>query len=149
MKIYTIGFTQKSAEKFFSLLKNNNVKTVLDVRLNNVSQLAGFAKGRDLKYFLSELLNINYIHDLVFSPTKEILNDYKKKKITWTEYEDKYKKLLEERNIMEIIKKRYNGEFNEFCLLCSEAQADKCHRRLAAEMIKETLIDENIEIIHL
>ena len=149
MKIYTIGFTQKSAEQFFTLLKQNNVKTLLDVRLNNVSQLAGFAKGRDLKYFLSEILNVKYVHDLSFSPTKEILDSYKKKDITWSEYEDKYRELLSKRNIKNVILNEYKEGFDGVCLLCSEVKADKCHRRLAANIIKETLISEKIEIIHL
>lgn len=149
MRIYTIGFTQKSAEQFFTLLKSNNVKTLLDVRLNNISQLAGFAKGKDLKYFLSEILNVNYIHDLNFSPTKEILDGYKKKDIQWSEYENKYRELLNNRDIKEVILNEYKDGFDGVCLLCSEAQADKCHRRLAAEIIRETLISENIEIIHL
>lgn len=149
MKIYTIGFTQKSAEEFFGLLKDNNIRTLLDIRLNNSSQLAGFAKSRDLRYFLSELISVNYEEDIEFAPTKEILDDYKKKIINWQEYEHKYNKLLENRNIKERILKKNNNEFDNVCLLCSEAEATKCHRRLAAEFIKEAIGDESIEIIHL
>ncbi|NWK12374.1 DUF488 family protein [Clostridium cadaveris] len=149
MRIYTIGFTQKTAEQFFSLIQHNNIETVLDVRLNNSSQLAGFAKGRDLKYFLEELVKVNYIHDLTFAPTKEILDNYKSKNIIWVEYEQKYKELLSKRKIEEIVKNKYKGKFDRVCLLCSEAEATNCHRRLVAEIIKDILIDENIEIIHL
>ena len=149
MKIYTIGFTQKSAEEFFGLLKKNDVKTLLDIRLNNSSQLAGFAKSRDLRYFLSEIIGVNYEEDIEFAPTKEILDDYKKKNINWKEYEDKYKRLLANRDIRGRILEKYSNNFNNVCLLCSEAEATKCHRRLAAEFIKESIGDENIEIIHL
>ena len=83
MKMYTIGFTQKGAKKFFSLIKNNNVSRIIDVRLNNISQLSGFAKRDDLKFFLSELCDAEYEHIEDLAPTKDILNDYKKKIITW------------------------------------------------------------------
>lgn len=149
MKIYTIGFTQKSAEKFFGLLKENNIKTLLDVRLNNVSQLAGFAKGRDLEYFLKEILGATYIHDLEFAPTKEILDNYKKKIITWDDYEKQYNRLLDNRNVKQRVIKKYGNEFDGVCLLCSEVEASKCHRRLAAEYIQEVINDEDIEIVHL
>ena len=149
MKIYTIGFTQKSAEKFFGLLKENNIKTLLDVRLNNASQLAGFAKGRDLGYFLKEILGATYIHDLEFAPTKDILNNYKKKIITWDDYEKQYNMLLDKRIIKQHIIINYDNKFDSVCLLCSEVDASKCHRRLAAEYIKKTINDENIEIVHL
>lgn len=149
VKIYTIGFTQKSAEKFFGLLKENNIKTLLDVRLNNASQLAGFAKGRDLGYFIKEILGATYIHDLEFAPTKEILDNYKKKIITWDDYEKQYNMLLDKRIIKQHIIKKYDNKFDSVCLLCSEVEASKCHRRLAAEYIKKTINDENIEIVHL
>lgn len=149
VKIYTIGFTQKSAEKFFGLLKENNIKTLLDVRLNNVSQLAGFAKGRDLEYFLKEIVGATYIHDLEFAPTKEILDNYKKKIITWDDYEKQYNRLLDNRNVKQRVIKKYGNEFDGVCLLCSEVEASKCHRRLAAEYIQEVINDEDIEIVHL
>lgn len=149
MRLYTIGFTKKSAEDFFGLLKKNNIKTVLDIRLNNSNQLAGFSKSRDLKYFLSKILNVNYIEDFKFAPTKEILDDYKKNVITWEEYKVRYNQLLEERNIIEYINKKYSNNFDGVCLLCSESEASKCHRRLAAEFIKKTINDQEIRIIHL
>ena len=97
MNIYTIGFTKKSAEQFFTILKDNKISKICDVRLNNSNQLAGFSKGRDLKFFLSRIGNIEYSNELIFAPTKEILDNYKKKKITWDEYEELYIGLLEER----------------------------------------------------
>lgn len=147
--IYTIGFTKKSAEEFFSLLKNNNVNLLYDIRLNNSNQLAGFSKGNDLKYFLDQLVSIDYIHDIRFSPTKEILDNYKKKKITWQEYEIKYNELLRSREIDKIIKTELIDKLDRICLLCSEEKADQCHRRLAAENIKSILNDMDINIVHI
>ncbi|MBQ3420392.1 MAG: DUF488 domain-containing protein [Romboutsia sp.] len=149
MELYTIGFTQKTAEEFFELLKVNNIKLILDIRLNNSNQLAGFAKGRDLRYFLSEILNINYKHELRFSPTKELLSSYKKKYITWEEYEVIYKRILKERNVEKILTEEYKNKLDKVCLLCSEAMPEKCHRRLLAEYIKSIFKDEDIKIIHL
>ena len=143
MKIYTIGFTKKSAETFFGLLKSNNVKKVLDIRLNNNSQLAGFAKGRDLKYFLELVDGIEYEHDLSYAPTKELLDGYKKKSITWVEYVDEYKRILSNRNLLNTEKFE---AMNDVCLLCSEDLPENCHRRLLAEEVQK-LVD--CEVIHL
>lgn len=146
MKLYTIGFTQKNARKFFNLLRDNNVKTVVDIRLNNTSQLAAFAKGEDLKFFLTEFCNIDYIHDTTFAPTEELLKDYKNKKVSWGDYEKEFDRIMEGRNIRSYIFKNYaNKDF--ICFLCSEALPNQCHRRLIAEIFKETL--EDVQIIHL
>lgn len=147
MKLYTIGFTKKSAKQFFDILEQNNVKQVLDIRLNNSSQLAGFAKGKDLEYFLEKIQGIRYKHDLKLSPTKEILNGYKKGTIQWEEYESEFIKLLNDRNIQQHIQLNYIKDLDSLCLLCSEHIADNCHRRLVAEFIKSNF--EDIEIIHL
>ena len=77
MKIYTMGFTQKSAETFFERIKENKIELLIDIRLNNQSQLAGFAKGRDLKYFLDKLCQCGYAHELRFAPEKKLLDEYK------------------------------------------------------------------------
>ena len=99
MKIFTVGFTKKTARDFFALLRDNQIKKVVDIRLNNVSQLAGFSKGEDLKYFLKEICNIGYIHNTDLAPNKKLLDDYKNKNITWLEYEQSFKNLLDERNV--------------------------------------------------
>ena len=99
MKTFTIGFTQKPAEKFFELVKNNKIKRVIDVRLNNISQLSGFAKRDDLKYFLRELCDAEYIHVKDLAPTKDIRDAYKKKAITWEAYEDKFLNLMSQRKM--------------------------------------------------
>ncbi|MGG7153047.1 DUF488 family protein [Clostridium neonatale] len=149
MKLYTIGFTKKSAQQFFEILGRNKIQKVIDIRLNNSSQLAGFSKGTDLEFFLKKLCNIKYTHDIELAPTKEILSDYKKKKISWEEYEVKFISLLNKRNSNNNIGNKFYDEIDGVCLLCSEQLANNCHRRLVAEYLKEKLTDYNIEIIHL
>lgn len=148
MKIYTIGFTKKNAESFFSLLSKNNITTLVDVRLNNVSQLAGYTKKDDLKFFLKIISNIKYIHSVQLAPTKQILDDYKQKKISWDTYESKYIKLLNERKIADLFKNLVDLKEENVCLLCSEPEATFCHRRLLAEYLKNNSSDK-IQIIHL
>ena len=103
IKLYTIGFTGKSAEKFFDLLRNNGVKKIVDTRINNVSQLAGFAKGSDLKFFAEEIGHMTYEHNVDFAPTKELLANYRDKKVTWEQYEIEYLNLLDMRKIAQKI----------------------------------------------
>lgn len=147
MKIYTIGFTKKDAEEFFGLLDKNNVTKLLDIRLNNASQLSGFAKGNDLRYFLKKILEIGYEHDIRFAPTKELFDNYKEGKITWQDFELNFKELINKRNLKKIILDEYFEQLDGICLLCSEDKATYCHRRLVAEFIKEFIPD--LEIIHL
>ncbi len=130
IKIYTIGFTKKNAKTFFTLLKDNKVKTLIDVRLNNISQLAGFTKQDDLKYFLKELCKIEYYHFETFAPTEDILKRYKKKEITWSQYETEFNALISKRKIEESVSLNL---LSNACLLCSEPTAEQCHRRLIAE----------------
>ncbi len=143
MNIYTIGFAQKSAEEFFKLLTDNGVKKLIDIRLNNKSQLAGFANAKHLPYFL-KLHGIHYEYQPELAPTKELLDGYKKKNISWQEYEKTYNKILSDRDILN---KLSISEFDESVLLCSEPTAEQCHRRLAAEYIAAGL--NNIKIKHL
>jgi len=143
-EIYTIGFTKKSAETFFTKLKNAGVARVIDIRLNPVSQLSGFAKQDDLQYFLKLLCNCNYIHLPILAPTKNLLDDYRKNKIDWSEYERRFRALIEDRQIENKISPE---QLNNACFLCSESTPQKCHRRLVAEYLKERFPE--IEIIHL
>jgi uncharacterized protein (DUF488 family) len=132
ISLYTIGFTKKTAEKFFDTLVNSGVKQIIDTRLNNSSQLAGFTKRADLEYFLHKIGNIQYIHILDMAPTKEILDEYKKNKGDWTIYEQKFLQLMAERKI----EKKVSPEtLDGACLLCSEAKPHNCHRRLVAEYL--------------
>lgn len=146
MKIFTMGFTQKNAEQFFGLVSRNRIELLIDVRLNNQSQLAGFTKGRDLDFFLKKLCNCRYEHDIIFAPTKEILNSYKKQQMSWGDYVVQYNTLLENRNVENIFIKKY-AEFDRILLLCSEPTAENCHRRLLAERLKKYITD--VEVIHI
>ena len=143
-KLYTIGFTQKDASEFFTKLKQAGITKVIDIRLNNVSQLAGFTKRDDLVFFLREICNCDYRHVLDFAPTKEILDAYKKKQIDGSEWEERFSKLIRARKIEKLITPE---ELNNACLLCSEPTPEHCHRRLVAEYLQEKF--GNIEIRHL
>lgn len=148
MTLYTIGFTQKTAKQFFELLKKNAIDLVIDIRLNNKSQLAGFTKGDDLDYFLSEICHCAYRHrPNDYAPTKEILDDYKKNKGSWSDYVVRYTALMEKRGTHIGFFKTWKG-YKNICLLCSEPTPEQCHRRLLAEMIANAA-DETIEIKHL
>jgi len=144
VKVYTIGFTKKTAESFFSRLAHAGVKKVIDVRLNNVSQLAGFAKKDDLRYFLKVICQIEYEHRPELAPTPEILEEYKKSGGDWNRYEDQFLELMAQRRIEETVSP---PAVDGACLLCSEDKPDYCHRRLVAEYLKEKW--GNLEIIHL
>ena len=145
IKIYTIGFTQKSAEIFFNFLKRAEVKTLIDVRLNNVSQLAGFAKRDDLKFFLKELCGADYVHFPELAPTKDILNSYKKGDMPWEVYEDKFLNLMGQRNVERSIKPAL---LDHGCLLCSEHEPHLCHRRLVVEYLNKHS-DLDLKVKHL
>ncbi|TDC03258.1 DUF488 domain-containing protein [Nonomuraea longispora] len=142
MKIFTIGFTRKTAERFFGLLREAEVAKLIDVRLNNVSQLAGFAKRDDLKYFLGEICSVGYTHRLDLAPTQSMLDDYKKRGISWTVYEDRFLELMKHRHIEESIPREM---LNDAVLLCSEDKAHHCHRRLVAEYLAQWWDDVAIE----
>jgi uncharacterized protein (DUF488 family) len=144
INLYTIGFTKKSAEVFFGKIQNAGIQRVIDVRLNNVSQLAGFTKKNDLAYFLRTICGCDYRHTPLLAPTKEILDDYKKKRIAWPEYEKQFNGLLKERRAYELVS---TSELHRACLLCSEVTPDNCHRRLVAEYFRDHFI--GLEITHL
>jgi uncharacterized protein (DUF488 family) len=142
MRICTIGFTHKTAEDFFTRLRKAGVKRVVDVRLNNVSQLAGFSKRDDLQYFLKSILGIDYVHLPILAPTQDILDEFKKNKGDWKVYEEKFLRLIEARRI----EKQVSPEIlSEGCLLCSEDKPHHCHRRLVAEYLRDNFGDVRIE----
>ena len=141
--LYTIGFSGKDARTFFTTLKQNNISLLVDIRLNNVSQLAGYTKKNDLEFFLREICNIDYSHEISFAPTKEILDNYKNKVITWEQYKEEYISLMEYRKILN------NNSLNldKACLLCSEKTHEQCHRSLLANIfIKNEIIDNVVHI---
>ena len=131
--LFTIGFTGKSAEQFFALLQNAEVRLLIDTRLNNVSQLAGFTKRRDLEYFLRVIGDIAYVHDTELAPTDDILDGYKKKRMQWDEYAKRFNELLERRAPAA---HRKPADFDRACLLCSEPTPEHCHRRLVGEYLQ-------------
>jgi len=144
MKVYTIGFTKKTAEQFFGKLRRAGVKRIVDVRLNNVSQLAGFAKRDDLRFFARELCDADYVHLPELAPTKDILDAYKKSKGSWEEYEKRFLALMETRRIEEQVPREV---IDEGCLLCSEDKPHHCHRRLVVTYLNEKW--GNLDVIHL
>lgn len=144
IQLFTIGFTKKNAEIFFGILRAANVRRIIDVRLNNSSQLAGFTKKDDLRFFLRELCDADYCHFPQCSPTKEILDAYKKKQGSWEEYVASFLPLIKERQIEDILTPDI---LNRGCFLCSEPTSEKCHRRLVAEYIQVKYPE--VEITHL
>jgi uncharacterized protein (DUF488 family) len=142
MKVFTIGFTKKNAEQFFSRLRQPGLQRVLDTRLNNVSQLAGFAKKADLQFFLREVGNIDYVHLPALAPTQAMLDAYKKNGGDWDTYEKQFLALMAERQIETSIDKDLVAGA---CLLCSEATPHHCHRRLVAEYLRGTWGDVDIQ----
>lgn len=144
MKICTIGFSKKNLKEFIRRLQKAGVKKIIDVRLNNTSQLAGYAKKDDLEYVLS-LVGIDYEHHPELAPSEEILKGYKQKQITWNEYETKFNELLKSRNPEKNI--NFEAELNPVSLLCSEDKPQQCHRRLVAEYFQARM--QGIEIEHL
>jgi uncharacterized protein (DUF488 family) len=134
MEIYSIGFTQKSASEFFETLKAHGIERLLDVRLNNTSQLAGFAKQADLVYFLKEICGAEYEHEALLAPTQVMLDTYKKKKGDWDVYTDEYLTLIRSRRVESALSKESFEK--KTVLLCSEATAEHCHRRLALEYLQ-------------
>ncbi|HUX11469.1 MAG TPA: DUF488 domain-containing protein [Spirochaetia bacterium] len=144
MKLYTIGFTKKSARDFFEKLRQSGTGRVVDVRLNNVSQLSGFAKKDDLAYLLKAVCGIDYVHLPQLAPTQEILKAYRHGQIDWPQYEAKFLELIRARRVDLTIDRDLIAEG---CLLCSEDSPEHCHRRLVAEFLKEKW--GGVDITHL
>lgn len=142
MKVSTIGFTQKSAQRFFELLRESGTRRIVDVRLRNSSQLAGFTKKDDLAWFARELCDVEYVHVPHLAPTKELLSEYRQGRISWDAYEERFVGLMKARRIESVLPR---DVVNDGCLLCSEDQPHHCHRRLVAEYLKEHWGDLEIE----
>ena len=134
MEVFTIGFTKKNAAEFFGLLRRNGIKRLVDVRLNNVSQLAGFTKREDLQFFLGEICGADYVHEPLLAPTQEMLDAYKKKKGSWQAYETEFLDLMAQRKIEERLERSLFAI--PAVLLCSEATPANCHRRLVVEYLQ-------------
>jgi uncharacterized protein (DUF488 family) len=145
MKVYSIGFTKKTATEFFTALRQARIQRLVDVRLHNTSQLAGFTKRDDLAFFLTELCGAEYLHEPLLTPTLDLLGGYRKKRITWQDYEPRFLSLLAERAVEKNIDRKL---FNiPTVLLCSEVTASRCHRRLVLDYLQEKW--GGLEIVHL
>lgn len=144
MKTFTIGFTKKSARQFFDILRKSGAKRVVDVRLNNVSQLAGFAKKEDLAYFLKEICGMEYVHVPELAPTQAMLDEYKKHSKDWNSYETQFLELMKKRRIEDSVRR---DVIADGCLLCSEDKPHHCHRRLVADYLKQHWGD--LDVTHL
>lgn len=144
MTVFTMGFTKKSAREFFTKLRDSGAKRVVDVRLNNVSQLSGFAKKDDLRFFLKEVCGMDYVHLPILAPTADILDAYKKHKGDWGTYERTFLDLMKTRAIENNVSKE---QLEDGCLLCSEDTPEHCHRRLVAEYLQERW--GGMEVVHI
>ena len=143
--LYTIGFTKSTAEHFFERLRVAGVRRVVDIRLNNISTLAGFTKLQDLPYFLRTILGATYLHQPLLAPAADMLKAYQNKQILWDDYAARYMALIQKRGVgVKLDRVVFEGPT---ALLCSEATADHCHRRLAAEYLSAVWGD--LEIVHL
>lgn len=143
MKMFTIGFTRSSAQHFFTRIKASGARRIVDVRLNNVSQLAGFAKRDDLRYFADALCGIGYAHCLSLAPTRDMLDEYRNDHGDWDVYAAKFNRLIAQRHIETLDRELLDGA----CLLCSEDRPHRCHRRLVAEYLQQHWGD--VKIVHL
>ena len=142
MTVFTIGFTKKSAKEFFELLQHSGAKRLVDVRLNNSSQLAGFTKRDDLEYFLKAICGMDYVHLPELAPTQQMLDAYKSKQMDWEEYGRQFTALLAERKVEEVVRREV---LEDDVLLCSEPKAETCHRRLVVEYFQAKWGEINVE----
>ena len=141
MKLYTIGYSKKSAEEFFDLLRDNNVKRVVDIRRHNTNQLAGFTKQDDLAWFLKVIANIEYQHVLELAPSEDLMHAYRKEHLPFDEFANQLRTQFDEREMPP------KTTFDRAALLCSEADPSTCHRLIAAQYLAEKW--SGVEIIHL
>ena len=141
MKLFTIGYSKKSAEEFFDLLRTNNVKRVVDIRRHNTNQLAGFTKKDDLAWFLSVIADIDYQHVLELAPSEDLMHAYRKEGLPFDEFTEQLRAQFDEREMPT------KATFDRAALLCSEADPSTCHRLIAAQYLAEKW--SGVEIIHL
>ena len=134
MNLFTIGFTGKSAEKFFNLLENSKATKLIDIRINRTSQLAGFSKEQDLRYFLPRLTGMNYLVREDLAPTKELLASYRNKELSWELFSLNYQKLIEDRGAVDSLSIL---DIENSVLLCSEGDPEKCHRTILANLLSQ------------
>ena len=145
MNLYTIGFTSKTAREFFEALDGVDARYLLDIRLHNNSQLAGFTKKGNIEYFTERLTSLVHVEVPLLAPSEEMFKQYREDK-DWPLYEARYMGLMAERNVIEEIDRELFA--NGATLLCTEPTAEKCHRRLAAEYLQGQLFP-SAAIVHL
>lgn len=138
IRLFTIGFAETTAQSFFESLRKHPIKRVVDVRLNNTSQLAAYSKRDDLKYFLQTICGVDYVHIPELAPTQDMLDRYKKHKGSWTVYEEEFNSLMVKRSIERTVPREL---LDHGCLLCSEKKPHNCHRRLVAEYLAKHWAD--------
>ena len=138
MIIYTMGFSKKTAREFFSRIAENDIDVLIDVRINNKSQLAGFAKAVDLEFFLEKISHVPYVYEPRFAPTKELLKDWRDGSISWDEYQKIFTEIMDSREVERVFKELFSN-YSRPLLLCSEATPEHCHRRLLAERFASVL----------
>jgi len=144
VRLFTIGFAETNADTFFNLLKQSGAKRLIDVRLNNTSQLAGFTKKSDLRFFLREICDMDYVHCPQLAPTQQILDAFKKNKGSWSVYQQAFNELMAQRAVQTTLSRDL---VHLACLLCSEKRPEQCHRRLVAEYLQSHWAD--VAITHL
>jgi len=144
LNLYTIGFTGKSAEQFFTLVSETKASRLIDIRINRTSQLAGFAKEQDLKFFIPQLTNMEYVVREELAPTKDLLASYRRQDIAWEQFAERYEQLLRERLLQNALSLE---DFSNSILLCSEKEPEKCHRTLLANILIEQF--PSLEIVNL
>lgn len=144
MMIYTVGFTNKPARAFFQMLRDSSARSLVDVRLNNIPPLAGFAQGDDLAYFLNTICEMEYVHEPLLAPNNDMLDDYMNHGASWGSYERRFRNLMRERRVEKMVSQAL---VDNSVLLCSEEKPARCHRRLVAEYLKEHWGD--VQIRHL
>ncbi|MEO2065147.1 MAG: DUF488 domain-containing protein [Desulfurobacteriaceae bacterium] len=146
-KLYTIGFSKKTAQEFFEALRKSGVQMLVDIRRNNKSQISGYAKFPDLPYFLS-LFEISYLYLPEASPSKKLLQNFRKERVDWEIYKDVFcNELLKNREFLLDVFTELFSRFNVVCLLCSENDYRFCHRTIVATFLREHI--ENLEVLHI
>lgn len=134
LSLHTIGFTQKTAEQFFGMIRDADVDRIIDVRLKSDSQIAGFAKSPNLQFFAKELCGIDYHHLPFLAPSTPLFTSYKKEKtMGWPDFRDRFLDLMDERHVEEKVSRDL---LDGACLLCSEHEPHECHRTLVAEYLR-------------
>lgn len=143
--VYTIGYERRPLSQLIGALRAAGVDAVIDIRLRNTSQLAGYTKRDDLAFLLQEGFGIAYEHHPELAPTDDILDAYRRDE-DWEVYQARFRPLLADRQA-EQTGHDILARYRTVCLLCSEPTADRCHRRLVADYWAEQI--PSLRVVHL